>query len=218
MSDPYTAIARDFRQWFLEDRPTASDYAYAMMDPQILVPVLKKVYARLLRNRRYYLKIEDAGWGRDQPFYKWLRRYFDTTDVQVPNQSGAFNGIPRPLESVGDGLRHLMNQFDAEFAAQDTMLVREKERMDKFEAMNGEDKDCYWSYMGPGGGQHLHSVVTKSVGPDGVFHDNTEQHYLYNRKFNANPTALYGMLLRRQEQAALQKSGIPRTLGDYGRY
>jgi hypothetical protein len=186
-----------------------------MLDPKIMVPILEKVYARLLRNRRYFLKVQDAGWGRDQPFYKWLRRYFDMTDIQHPNESGAFSGIPRPISSVEEGLEHFFNKFDEEFAAQDTMLVREKERMDRFEAMNGEDKDCYWSYMGPGGGQHLHSVVTKSVGPDGVFHDNQEQHYLYNRKFNANPTSMYGMLFRKQEQAILGKSGIPEEMLSY---
>ena len=126
MSELYLTIAKNYRQWFLEDRPTASGYAYAMMDPQVLVPILQKVYARLVRNRRYYLKLEDAGWGRDQPFYKWLRRYFDMTDVQTPNQSGALSGIPKPLLSIEDGLRHLFNKFDEEFAAQDTMLVREK--------------------------------------------------------------------------------------------
>lgn len=212
-SDSYLSIAKNLRQWFHEDRPTASAYAAAMLDPQILVPFLRIVYTRLFRNRRYYLTLESAGWGRDQPFYKWLRRYFDTTDVQNPDQSGLLSGRPQPIRSTTDGMTHLKNKFEQEFAAQDTMLIREKERLDTFAAMNGEDNDCYWSYTGPGGGQYLHSVQTKSVGYDGIGHDNQAHDLWYRREHTANPTAMYGALLRKQEAVAQKKTGVP----DFGR-
>lgn len=208
-SDPYLSIAKNLRQWFHEDRPTASAYAAAMLDLAILVPFLQTVYARLFRNRRYYLTLESAGWGRDQPFYKWLRRYFDTTDAQNPDRLSVLSGRPQPIRSIADGIQHLNNKFDQEFAAQDTMLVREKERLDTFMAMNGEDNDCYWSYTGPGGGQYLHSIQTKSVGYDGVDDDNQAHKLWYHREHTNNPTAMYGALLRKQEAIAQQKAGGP---------
>lgn len=198
----YVQIAKNLRQWYLEDRPQASSYAYTMATPQILAPFLETVYARLLRNRRYFLKLKDVGWGREDPFYKWLRRYFDTTDFQHPDQSGVLIDRPAPLLSIEEGLRHLTNKFKEEFAAQDTMLVREKERLDTYMAMNGEDNDCHWSYTGPGGGQFLHPVNTKSVGYDGVDHDNVASELWYHREHTDNPTSLYGTLLRQQEALA----------------
>ena len=212
-TDAIYQVAKHYRQWYLEDRPTASSYAYSMLDPQVMAPFLQKVYARLLRNRRYFLKVEDAGWGRTEPFYKWLRNYFDTTNVQDPDGRSSMMGRPTPISSVEEGLLHLENKFKQEFAAQDTMLVREKERIEQFQAMNGEDQDCYWSYTGPGGGQALHSINTKSVGYDGVMHDNIAQQLDYHRKHVQNPTAMYGALFNKQEAMALKRAQIP----DWGR-
>lgn len=209
MSNPFVPIAKNIRQWFLEDRPEATSYAYAMTDPQVLAPFLEKVYARLLRNRRYFLELKDAGWKRDEPFYKWLRRYFDTTNPQNPDKRGAFTGRPHPIQSLEEGETHLTTKFNEEFAAQDTMLVREKERIETYMAMNGEDDDCHWSYTGPGGGQYLHAVNTKSVGYDGVTHDNLAHQLQYHRTHNQNPTAMYGALFEKQEAIAQHMMGVP---------
>jgi hypothetical protein len=209
MSNPFVPIANNIRQWFLEDRPTATSYAFAMTNPQVLVPFLEKVYARLFRNRRHFLEIGDAGWKRDEPFYGWLRGYFDTTDPQHPDKSGALSFIPRPIQSIDEGVQHLTNKFDEEFAAQDTMLIREKERIETYLAMNGEDNDCHWSYTGTGGGQYLHSINTKSVGYDGITHDNLAQQLWHHRKHNQNPTAMYGALFLKQDAIGHQLMGTP---------
>ena len=74
--------------------------------------------------------------------------------------------------------------------------------------MNGEDKDCYWSYMGPTGGQYLLHLHQKCR----IGWSVSRQHGAtpsYNRNFNANPTSMYGMALRRQEQAALERADYP---------
>lgn len=207
MSSPLYAIAKNYRQWFLEDRPTASGYAYAMVDPDVLVPVLQVIYSRLLRNRTYYLRVEDVEWGRDQSLYKWIRAYFDATDPQNPNTVGFLTGNPDPLTSIEAGQRHLIDTFNAEFGLEDTYHVREKRRIDTFKSMNGEDDDCYYSYMGPVGGAHLRPLVIKDVGPDGVAMDAQSEEYLYNRNFNQNPVAMYGKVFRMQEEAATQHQG-----------
>ena len=205
MSDPYTSIAKNIRQWFREDRPHATSYAYAMTEPKVLAPFLEKVYARLLRNRKHFLELQHAGWARDEPFYKWLLRYFDMTDPQNPDKRSLVTGRPQPLQSVQEGLMHLQHVFDTEFAAQDTMLIREKDRLETYMAMNGDDNDCHWSYTGPGGGQHLYSINTKSVGYDGVSHDTLENKLWYQRHRQQDPTAMYGAVFTQQKAIAYNR-------------
>ncbi len=210
-SNQLVETAKNYRQWYLEDRPTASAYAYAMLDPEVLVPVLTLFYTRLLRNRTYYLRVEDVEWGRTQALYKWIQNYFDTTDPQTPGATTLSNQ-PLPLTSVAAGKEHLLHTFNREFGLVDTYHVREKRRLDTFAAMNGEDDDCYWSYMGPTGGAHLRPLVLKDTGPDGVAMDAQSEQYLYNRKFNQNPAALYGQLYRAEEAAANERAGTHRSL------
>ena len=207
----FESIAKNYRQWYLEDHPNASAFAYSMLDPSVLVPLVETMYTRLVRNRQRYVKLDDMEWGRDQSLYKWLVHYFDTTDVQNPDGRSLMSGVPHPLSSIEEAVRHFLNQFNS-YAAQDTMLIREKQRLDLLQVMNGEDNDCYWSYTGPGGGQYLHSIQNKSVGPDGVAQDKTEQEYLFTRNLVQNPASYHGTRFRKQEQLSISKNGLPSSI------
>jgi hypothetical protein len=200
-------VAKNIRQWYLEDNPHASAYAYTMTNPTVLKHFLLLVSKRLMRNRTYYMRVQDIEWGRTQAFYNWFHTYLDTTDPEYPDKRHMMTGESKPLLSVQDGMHHMVNKFKEEFAAQDTMHVREEQRLRRWNMMNGQDRDMYYSYTGPTGGPHLRPITTKSVGPDGVWADTQEADTSYKYRLVNTAASLHGQNFRQVEKGRLANMG-----------
>lgn len=206
----FFTLAQTIRQWYLEDVPSASGFVHAMLDPNVFAPLLELMYLRFDRNRREYLEIEDAGWGRNQSIYKWIAHYFTTTNPQYPDSTHIQSGVPNPLTTIEQGTQHFLTRFEQELAVEDTMTVRETDRVERYAAMCGEDNDCPWHYMGSGYGPTLHSMVTKQVGNAGINADLMAHKTRYAREFINNPTAQYGLAFQQAQDAASRAAGNDR--------
>lgn len=209
-----TQIAKRYRQRYLESKNgnrKPSDFAITMSNPENLAPILLQVYNRMQRNRQhYYLAPEDVQW--DGALYDWFAEYWDTTSPHKPTMLEQLTGQVESLESIPEAQHHLMNKFNEEFGAMDTYHARNKHRIAKFQSMNGEDGDCYWSYMGATGGPHRRPLVVGSNVGDNIEGDFEVAKYIQDRQFVNNPAALYGARFRQQEAEAEAVHQTERTL------
>ena len=88
----FVSVAKNYRQWYLEAKPDASNYALSILDPSVLVPILQMMYRRLQKGRWSYL---------DQMRMGKRSRYFHLAD-RLFERRGSFELVPENTSGPAD--------------------------------------------------------------------------------------------------------------------